>query len=219
MKQYDVLNIRNEDLIINGKGDHSLWNSALVLTDFVSAWDSDPVKKIEFKSLWNSKKIYFLFKVFDSKVHIDKKDDSVISIGNSDRVELFFRANKQLNPYYCLEIDPSPRVMDFIAYPNKKFDFEWNWPQNDICVKSNIETEYFTVEIAISLTSLKKLNLIKENKIETGVFRAKYNKTKGMKFMPTWISWVDPTTESPNFHTPSSFGVLNLLKQNKKNHL
>lgn len=211
MKNYKVNFIKEESLLISGKGDDLLWKEADVLSDFISAWDKEPVKKIEFRSLWSSEKLFFNFKVYDNQVHIDKKDNSVESIGNSDRVELFFRSDANLNPYYCLEIDPTPRVMDFMAHPNKQFDFDWNWPKDDILVKSSINKDFFTVEIAISLTSLQKFNLIKNNKIETGIFRAKFNKMENLTFEPTWISWVNPKTETPNFHAPTSFGELHLM--------
>ncbi|MBP8793710.1 MAG: endoxylanase [Lutibacter sp.] len=212
MKSFNVNCIKKNALTISGKGDCPVWENATILTDFVSAWDIAPVKKIEFKTLYDSEYLFFCFKVYDNEVHIAKKDDSVDSIGNSDRVELFFRADANLNPYYCLEIDPTSRIMDFKAYPNKNFDFNWNWPKNDIVVKSHIAKDYFVVEGAITLTSLKKLNLLKDSKIETGIFRAKYNKQENSTFEPTWISWVNPQTETPNFHISSSFGFLNLLK-------
>jgi len=211
MKTYNVNFNKNAQLKITGKADDPLWENAEVLTDFISAWDKEPVKKIEFKSVWDAENLFFCFKVYDNEVHIDKKDDSADSIGNSDRVELFFRTDANLNPYYCLEIDPTPRIMDFIAYPNKNFDHNWNWPQNDIEVKSHITKNYFIVEGAISLASLKKFNLLNDNKIEAGIFRAKYNRADGVNFEPTWISWVNPNTISPNFHTPTSFGILNLI--------
>lgn len=213
MKSYNVVRIEKNKLILTGKGDNPCWDNAEALTHFISAWDKDPIKKIEFKSLCDSEKIFFCFKVYDGNVHINTKDNSVESIGNSDRVELFFRTNKDLNPYYCLEIDPTPRILDFMALPNKNFDFKWNWPKNDICVKSSIEKESFIVEISISIDSLKKLNLIKGNLLETGIFRAKYLKKKNGDFEPTWISWVDPSTNEPNFHIASSFGVLKLEEE------
>lgn len=212
MKNYNVNCIEKDLLILTGKGDNNLWNKAELLTDFVSFWDNEKPEKIEFKALWDSKNLFFCFTVYDNIVHIDKKDNSIDSIGNSDRIELFFRTSASLNPYYCLEIDPTPRIMDFIAFPNKNFNFEWNWPKNDLTVKSQINNHKFTVEIAISITSLEKLNLIRDNKIETGIFRAKYKEQENSIFEPTWISWMNPNTESPNFHTPTSFGVLNLMK-------
>lgn len=212
MKEYKVSKIEDKQLIVNGKGDNSLWNKASLLGDFVSPWDNEAIKKIEFKSLWDSENLYFFFKVLDSEIHIDKKDNSIESIGNSDRVELFFRKDASLNPYYCLEIDPTPRIMDFKAKHHRNFDFGWDWPKNDINVKSEISSEYFTVEGVISLASLKELGLLQNNKIETGIYRAKFNEQDDASFEPTWISWVNPNTEAPEFHTSTSFGELHLIE-------
>ena len=49
--------------------------------------------------------------------------------------------------------------------------------------------------------------LIKGNKIEAEIFHAKYMEIVNSIFEPTWISWVNPNTENPNFHTSTSFGV------------
>lgn len=215
MKRYNVNFIQNENLVITGIGTSSLWEKSEVLTDFMSTWNDEKKEKIEFRSLWGNEKIFFLFKVFDISVHIDKTDDTVESIGKSDRVELFFRINEKLSPYYCLEIDPTSRIMDFKALPNKQFDFDWNWPKEDILVKSFIGEEFFCVELEISLESLKRFKLLKDNKLETGIFRAKYNQQEDKSYEPTWITWVNPNTETPNFHTPTSFGELN-LKNNLK---
>ena len=211
MKKYNVRCIENNTLVLNGKGNNVLWDRADVLTDFVSAWSKVTPSRIEFRSLWDSKNLYFYFKVFDNEVNVVKNDNSKTSIANSDRVELFFRTNDMLSPYYCLEIDPTSRILDFKANPERNFEFEWNWPKNELTVKSDIQNEFFTVEGAISIASLKKLDLIKNNVIETGIYRAKYNKTENLIYEPTWISWVNPNTKLPDFHTPKSFGKLNLL--------
>lgn len=213
LKKYTVKQIAHKQLAITGKGDHPLWNKANKLLDFSSPWDSEKIKPIAFKALCDSETLFFCFKVEDAEVHIDTTDNTIRSINESDRVELFFRTDESLNPYYCLEIDPASRIMDFKAHPNKQFDFNWNWPSDDIKVKSAIESNYFTVEIAISLASLTKLGLLKDGKIETGIYRAKYNKQNDDSYEPTWITWVNPNTESPNFHTPSSFGILHLENQ------
>ena len=205
-KEYEVKLIEKNQLVISGKGDHPLWDTAMVLTDFCSPWSDEKHSEITFKALWDRENLFFSFTVSDAVVHLEKRDESFESIGNSDRVELFFRPNHTMNPYYCLEIDTAARIMDFIAYPEKEFDFNWNWPKTAIAVKSAVNTDSFTVEGAISIPSLKRLNLIKNNKIQTGVFRAKYNPKEDLSFEPTWITWVNPNTETPNFHIASSFG-------------
>ncbi|WP_241258539.1 sugar-binding protein [Flavobacterium sp. Sr18] len=212
MKEYEVHLIENKQLTVSGNGDDIAWENAQILTDFCSPWNNKKGTEITFKALWDRENLFFNFTVLDTEIHIEKKDDSFESIGNSDRVELFFRTDDALNPYYCLEIDNTGRIMDFIAYPNKNFDFDWNWPKNDLVVKSSVNTGSFIVEGSISIESLKSFNLVKNNRIETGVFRAKYVKTKNEFFEPNWITWINPNTETPNFHLASSFGVF-VLKE------
>lgn len=210
MKTYNVNHIPLNQLIITGNGSDKLWKNAASLTDFCSPWEDFKDIGTTFEALWDGEYLFFLFKVWDTSIHVDQTDNSHHSINGSDRVELFFRVDTSLNPYYCLEIDPTPRIMDFKAYPDKKFDFGWNWPLKDLVVKSSLNAEGFYVEGKISLTSMKGLGLIHEDKIETGIFRAKYVKEKDSIHKPIWITWVNPKTEMPNFHIPSSFGVLKL---------
>lgn len=210
MKTYTVNCIEKNILNTTHLLENSIWEKANILTDFCSPWDDSEINRIEFRALWDLDSIYFSFKVYDKEIYIDTTDNTKDSIGNSDRVEIFLRSDKALNPYYCLEIDPTSRIMDFIAKPIKEFDLDWNWPKEDLTVKTTKNEDYFVVEIAITISSLKVFNLIKDNKIEAGIFRAKYNERENVGFTPTWISWVNPETETPNFHISSSFGILDL---------
>lgn len=208
---YKVNLIKEAQLKITGKEENEVWTKAEVLTQFISPWDLKEPSRIEFRALWDGIHFFFCFTVFDNNLHIDNRDDSVDSIANSDRVELFFRPDNTLNPYYCLEIDTDARILDFIAYPERKFNFEWEWPKDNINVKSSKNESSFTVEGAITIDSMKQLDLIKENKIEAGVYRAKYHSKDNINFEPVWISWIDPQTEKPNFHIASSFGIFQLI--------
>lgn len=214
MKRYkvNIINASAENIL---NSEDSLWKNANSLIDFSSPWNHQPIKKIEFKALHDKKEIFFQFKVFDNDIYIHPSKNKYKSINNSDRVELFFRSDENLNPYYCLEIDPTARVMNFKASPNKQFDFTWNWPEKHLKVVSYKSENYFTVNIAVSIQSFKDLSLLKGNNIETGIFRAKYNKIENTKdYKPTWITWVNPNTIEPNFHIKSSFGLLELESYN-----
>lgn len=212
MKEYQVIlidkNLKNKVEILND----SVWEKANCLTDFSSPWKNNPISKIEFRALHDIENFYFNFRVFDTDIYIDQNDDSVESIGNSDRVELFFRKDATINPYYCLEMDTAARIMNFKAKPNKDFDFEWKWPKSEIEIKSSKDEKSFSVEGRISIASLKELGLIQNDVIETGVYRAKFSKEDNQNYMPTWISWVNPNTPEPNFHIASSFGKFILMK-------
>lgn len=211
MKEYQVVLIDKKQRYADGFLETILWEKANCLTDFCSPWEEEPISKMEFRALWDLENLFFKFRVFDTDLYIDKKDDSIDSIGNSDRVELFFRTDEGLNPYYCLEMDTAARLMDFKAYPDKNFDFAWNWPKEDLELKASQDAVSYIVEGRISLKSMKELNLIHNNSIETGVFRAKFTPDEDLKYQPTWMPWVNPNTETPNFHIATSFGKFILM--------
>jgi len=212
VKEYQVVLIDKNQVNVVEILNPIFWEKAHCLTDFSSPWKEEPILKIEFRALWDLENFYFNFRVFDANVYIDQSDNSTESICNSDRVELFFRKDDALNPYYCLEIDPSTRLLDFEARPNKVFDYNWKWPEKDIKLCSSKDEVSFTVAGSISIDSLRKLDLIDNNSIETGVYRAKFSKDKNGNYEPTWISWMNPKTETPNFHIASSFGKFILMK-------
>ena len=206
MKEYHVEIIDKSQKNVSEIMDPVFWEKANCLTDFTSPWNNDPVLKIVFRALWDLDYLYFNFQVFDSEVYIDRKDNSTDSICNSDRVELFFRKNEKLSPYYCLEMDVDARILDFEAYPNWNFDYNWRWPEKQLEIQSVKEQNSFTVAGSISIASLKELDLIQGNIIEAGVYRAKFSKDENGNYEPTWITWIDPNTAEPNFHIASSFG-------------
>lgn len=206
MKEYHVEIIDKSQKNVSEIMDPVFWEKANCLTDFTSPWNNDPVLKIEFRALWDLDYLYFNFQVFDSEVYIDRKDNSTDSICNSDRVELFFRKDEKLSPYYCLEMDVDARILDFEAYPNWNFDYNWRWPEKQLEIQSVKGQNSFTVAGRISIASLKELDLIHDNIIEVGVYRAKFSKDEKGNYEPTWITWVDPNTAEPNFHIASSFG-------------
>lgn len=213
MKIYKVNKVDGNHMVVNGKADHPLWEKAIVLNDFISPWHIEDIEDIEFRALYDCENLYVSYRVNDASLHIDSTDDSKKSVDNSDRVELFLRSDERLDPYYCLEIDPLGRVQDFMSRPNRQFDYTWDWPKEDISIKSYISSTFFTVEVAISIASLKTFKLLqKDGIIEVGIYRAKYHQKSNGQFEPTWITWVDPKTQTPNFHIASSFGKLKLDK-------
>ncbi|WP_370175054.1 sugar-binding protein [Leeuwenhoekiella palythoae] len=209
--KYIVGRIQNGSSDLREREETNLWDSANELTNFVSPWDKQPIKPITFKALYDTDYFYFSFSVEDDTVFTELKDDSKPSIAQSDRVELFIREDAQMCPYYCLEIDTQPRIMDFKAMPNRNFDLSWNWPEGEIDVKSSVLKDHFKVEGKISLKSLKALNLLKQDArgtfMEIGVYRAKYNQDEMGNNQATWITWVDPKTPEPEFHIADSFGI------------
>lgn len=210
-KTYPVKKI-TEEIRISGKGDDPLWGNAFALSDFTYPWEAEIPQHTKFKALHNDVWLYFFFDVMDDqiKIHIDKNEKTEVAA--SCRAEIFFKKDDRLSPYYCLEIDPLARVLDYKAQFHRQFDMTWSWPSGHLVVKSKRRKNGYSVEFAISKESLQELGLLKNNQLQTGLYRADCIEQNENAAIFKWISWVKPDSKTPDFHIPSSFGVLQLEK-------
>ncbi|HET9486853.1 MAG TPA: carbohydrate-binding family 9-like protein [Chryseosolibacter sp.] len=208
-KTYSVKKITSS-IALSGTGDHPDWKTAHVLTDFNYPWDDGQPRPIKFRALHNDGWLYCLFDVEDLNINIREKSNHKSEVASSTRAEIFFRADERLTPYYCLEIDPLGRVLDYEATYHRNFDTKWSWPPGHLVIKTAKRKKGYTVEVAISKTSLKELGLLKDNVIQAGLFTAECFQKEDGEPEFKWISWVKPASKTPDFHIPSSFGVLQL---------
>ena len=209
LKTYQVKNCA-VDFTITGRGDNPAWINASMLTNFIYPWENEEAPYLSFQALHTRSWLYCLFRVKDKNVNVFFNTGDKTEVVNSDRVELFLRQNQELTPYYCLELDPQGRILDYQAEFYRKFDMNWSWPKNHLLVKTDQQEDGYTVEIAISKESLKQLGLLKDGIIQAGLFRGKCISIQNSNATMKWMSWVRPDSKNPDFHIPSSFGVLNL---------
>lgn len=184
------------------------WQTANVLHDFHYPWRDDTPPSTLFRALHSDQHFHFLFEVEDQQLNADTHTKGKLAVLESDRVEIFFRKDTKMKPYYCLELDYLGRALDYEAHFYRKTDFGWNWPEGFL-FRSSLTEKGYSVEGQISKASLNSFGLILDNQIEAGLFRADFRKQPTPEVR--WISWVDPGTPKPDFHVPSSFGVLKLL--------
>ncbi|MCF7568449.1 CBM9 family sugar-binding protein [Sabulilitoribacter arenilitoris] len=193
----------------------SVWNSVQCLNDFSNPWNKDYPFDMSFKAIHTGKYLYLRYDVKDSNVLIYDKMKSELDVAQSDRVEIFFRKNKNMNPYFCLEIDPKGKVLDYKAEFYRRFDNSWNWPNGHLFAKGVTIKNGYRVDVILSLESLKMLGLLKDNKMEVGIYRGDCTRlAEDLKSEAKieWITWVDPKTDEPDFHVPTSFGKIILNK-------
>jgi hypothetical protein len=208
-KTYDVKKI-NGPIVLTGKGESAAWKKANELTDFAYPWESGAPQATSFKALHNEEWLYCLFKVRDDSIRVYVDTNEKREAVRSDRVEIFFKKDDRMAPYYCLEIDPMARVFDCKGDFYRKLDTNWSWPANDLVVKTDIAGDIYTIEIAISKKSLASLELLANNTLQAGIFRADCIELTGKEAKFRWISWIIPQSETPDFHIPSAFGTLKL---------
>jgi len=181
------------------------WDEAILLTGFSYPWSVQipPAMYIRF---------YFRFDVKTARALSYVLDNNKMEVLDSDRVEIFFKINDRLDPYFCLELDSLGRTFDYKAGFYRIFDYEWHWPGKDqIRIRSGNTGSGYYVEGSITLISLIELDLLKNNELQAGLFRGECLKVRDPQSSFNWISWVKPESDHPDFHIPSSFGLIRLV--------
>lgn len=183
------------------------WQQIPVAVNGLTApWDGAGKDRTAFSVCHDKKKLYFLYEVSDTTIiYNDEKTEA--SVGSSDRIEFFFSKDPAMADYYCAEIDPQGKVMDYHARSYRKFDLDWNF--KGLKLATHIGKDSYIVEGSIPLKSLEDMGVISpEGEIRLGVYRADYYGQKENEV--SWLTWIVPDAAGPDFHIPSSLGVLKL---------
>lgn len=182
------------------------WKTAPAVKGLIAPWDGAVKDQTAFYVCHDKKNLYFLYEVSDTTL-VYNNEKTEASVGKGDRIEFFFSKDPAMETYYCAEIDPQGKVMDYEAHSYRKFDFGWNF--KDLKLATHIGKETYRVEGSISLKSLNELGLISpDGEIRMGVYRADYFGDAGNRVI--WSSWIVPDATEPDFHIPSSLGILKL---------
>ena len=201
---FKVINV-NREIVVNGILEKEEWASIDSIVGFLSPWSSAGKDQTIFKSFCSDSDFYFCFKVNDETLTTNGFTEES-TVEQEDRVELFFSATSELNQYYCIEVDPLGRVLDYSAQYYRRFDDSWDFRQ------INISTHYtyqgYIVEGSISLSKLAKLGL--KESFFLGIFRADFRSNRADDVI--WYSWIEPKSQIPDFHIPTAFGICNFIK-------
>ena len=206
--QYEVNKIPAGTLEITGRGDSPAWESAAVLTDFIYPWREDSPPPTAFRALWDGEYFYFLYRATDPLIITPQGSEPEKDVLGSDRVEIFFKANDKMDPYYTLELDALGRIFDAECRFYRQVDPAWAWPEGQLQLHASQDEKGYTVEGAISIGSLKQLGMLQGNRLLAGLYRGEYLPKADGTTETRWISWIRPDSEKPDFHIPSSFGAL-----------
>lgn len=188
------------------------WKEAGVLTRFSYPWEDATPPKTSFQAMYDDDNFYFRYEVTDPHMltYVDTNDK--MEVVNSERVEIFFQVDEKLETYYCLEMDPLGRVLDYKAHFYRNMEFDWEWPADALTVETQRTEQGYLLNGSITLESLKNLGILKGNKMVAGLYRGHCVKLEGTNADLRWISWIDPKTPEPDFHVASSFGIMQFVK-------
>jgi hypothetical protein len=229
---YSVRYVPKAKIAIDGNSDEPEWSQAVVLKDFAFPWKQITAPSTELRALCDDENFYFSFRVEDADIvtleTLRDKQDIVFE----DRVELFFAPDDQMKEYYCIEVDALGRAYDYRAEYYRQFHPDWTL--KGLETKGTLFGNGYTVEGRIPLATFEELGFPRLRpgaKFHCGAYRAEFshdrsdtalNKPKSphtgdrrLDIPPpieAWISWIDPKTETPDFHVPTSLGWFEIVR-------
>ncbi|MBI5820409.1 MAG: exo-alpha-sialidase [Verrucomicrobia bacterium] len=229
---YRVRYVPNAAIKVDGRANEPLWAGAAVEKQFIFPWNKAAAPATEFQALCDDTHLYFTFRMQDDDIvvleKLRDKQDAVFE----DRAELYFAPDDWMKNYYCMEVDSRGRAYDYRGSYYRQLDSSWNC--NGLETAASPLPNGYVVEGRIPLASFEAMGFPRLRpgvKIRCGLFRAEFSHDRsgrpvvqraslhnrgrhldGPPPIEAWMSWVDPKTEEPDFHVPTSLGWLEVVK-------
>ena len=229
-RTYTVQYLPRVQIKLDGHLDEAQWSHATIESDFIFPWRERIAPGTDFRALCDNDYFYFAFRVMDADLFVlaDLPEEGYAVF--EDRVEMYFARDDQMQNYYCIEIDPHGRTLDYSGAYYRQLDLNWHIPGLE--TQGIILDQGYTVEGRIPLTTFVGLGfpaLHPGTKIRFGLFRAEFSHDRSGKSpeqkdsihnlgrridgpppLEAWMSWIDPNVVSPDFHVPSALGWLQI---------
>ncbi|MHB8897129.1 MAG: carbohydrate-binding family 9-like protein [Thermoguttaceae bacterium] len=182
-KTYEAIYVPDARITVDGILDETVWQKANLETGFAFPWEDRPAPPTEFRAVLDRDALCFAFRVADPDVVLAADYRGKEDVVREDRAELFFARDDGLSDYFCLEIDPLGRVLDYRASYYRKMDFGWSWPGLEAAGRL-VEGGY-CVEGRIPWKSLESLGLCPTNLKDREVFHEDSRPTGTDHFSPS----------------------------------
>ena len=235
LPKHYIVNKINDQINIDGRDDELAWNNAIYTDDFIDIEGNKiPSQKTNVKMLWDEKFLYVFAKLYENHIWGDiTKRDEVIYYNND--FEVFINPNDDVFSYGEIEINALGTEWDlFLNRPYRlkgKADSSWdiNGLKSAVDISGTLNDpndldDYWTVEIAIPLKEIEKLNTSgKDEKVISGdIWRINFSrvnwdfeinngvysrKKENGKYLPEY-NWVWSPQGIINMHVPENWGYL-----------
>lgn len=192
-----------------------LWKNAEELTAFRFPWKPGVVPpRTAFCALWDGVRFAFRFVVEDADLVIGAGDSPGQRALESDRVEIFWARDERLDPYVAFEMNPRGDVLAYEARFQRRMNWDWNCPAWKVAAR--LVSGGYAVAGTVPMATLKEWGVWRGladggGEAMAGLYRGEFSHEPDGGIRREWISWIDPGTPLPDFHVPSSFGLLRFL--------
>lgn len=146
-----------------------------------------------FRCFSDEESFNFVYFVNDTTITLKEPFTGEDDVNPEDRIEIFFSPSLSMEKYYCAEIDPLGRIMDYSSNNKREFDFSWNF--KTLRTVGQLTDTGYIVEGRIEKSELVELG-VDLNGFWMGVFRDDFADFHE----PIWYSVVPTDDEFPNFH-------------------
>lgn len=157
-----------------------------------------------FRCFSDSEWFWFVYDVQDTTLTLTEDFQKERDVDPEDRVEIFFSPREEMDIYWCAEMDPKGRVMDYEAKYYRDFDYDWDFQTLEVAAR--IKEDGYTLWGRVSKEELRNLG-VDLNCFRMGVFRADF-KQVGPE---NWYSAVPTADKSPDFHKPDLLFTASML--------
>lgn len=145
----------------------------------------------------DQERFYFHYEVVDSTLTLIDPYEGERTVDWEDRVEIFFSQDADMTAYFCAEIDPMGRRMDYSSSYKSPLDYEWNF--STMRQAGQVTDQGYIVAGSVAISELAELGVDLKNGFYLGVFRADFHQDGSVN----WYSAVKTDDESPYFHKPN----------------
>ena len=227
---YRVERVPSGKIRVDGRADEPEWARAKVEKRFISPWSAAPAPATEFRALVDDERLCFTFRMHDDDIVVlDKFRDEEDAVFE-DRAELYFCRDEQMHDYYCMEVDSRGRAFDYRGRCYRQLDSRWSC--KGLQTAASPLPQGYVVEGSIPLATFAELGfpvMQPGARLRCGLFRAEFSHDRsgrpvvqretihnrgrrldGPPPIEAWMSWIDPQTEEPDFHVPTSLGWLEI---------
>ena len=127
-RTYTVQYLPQVQIELDGHLNEVQWSLATIESDFIFPWQERTAPNTDFRALCDDDYFYFAFRVMDADLFVlaDLPEEGYAVF--EDRVEMYFARDDQMQNYYCIEIDPHGRTMDYSGAYYRQLDLNWHCP-------------------------------------------------------------------------------------------
>ena len=206
-KVYNLEYIKDAAVDIDGIDSEAPWKRVQKESGLSFPWKHSPAPATSFRAFYSDEYVFFFFEAVDADLVITSGPGEQ-SVEQGDRVELFFSAGSNMDRYFCLEIDPAGKVLDYKASFYRKFDPAWDL--GGLITAARLVPGGYEVEAAVPARWFRDSGISsmeKGSSFSIGIYRAEFSHSASGAPTEEWISWKNPGTVEPDFHVPSSLGI------------